>query len=170
MRDLVRENTGELGLALHALHQAARHEDAAAGNREGIDLRRFQHAELPGQVRPLGLSQGHALPAGLGHARLLAGMVRANRPWRAFRSLSSAVVAALATGAYAVINSTVWQLSGALSPVRHLAITPYEDMDHAIAVVSWGYVDEMDQFDGDRIMSDFKSKVDASTAPERGAL
>ena len=57
-----------------------------------------------------------------------------------------------------------------LVPVRHLAITPYEDMDHAIAVVSWGYVDEMDQFDGDRIMSDFKSKVDASTAPERGAL
>jgi hypothetical protein len=43
-------------------------------------------------------------------------------------------------------------------------------MDHAIAVVAWGFVDEMDQMDNDRVMADFKSKVDASTAPERGAL
>jgi hypothetical protein len=54
--------------------------------------------------------------------------------------------------------------------VRHLTITPYQDMDHAVAVVAWGYIDEMDQVDKDRIMGDFKSKVDASTAPERGAL
>ena len=54
--------------------------------------------------------------------------------------------------------------------IRHLTVTPYQDMDHAIAVVAWGYVDEMDQMDPDRVMADFKSKVDASTAPERGAL
>jgi len=54
--------------------------------------------------------------------------------------------------------------------IRHLVITPYQDMDHAIAVVAWGYVDEMDQMDPDRVMADFKSKVDATTAPERGAL
>jgi hypothetical protein len=54
--------------------------------------------------------------------------------------------------------------------IRHLAITPYQDMDHAIAVVAWGYVDEMDQADTDRIMADFKSKVDAPSAPERGAM
>jgi Protein of unknown function (DUF3105) len=54
--------------------------------------------------------------------------------------------------------------------IRHLTITPYQDMDHAIAVVAWGYIDEMDQVDLDRIMADFKAKVDASTAPERGAL
>jgi hypothetical protein len=54
--------------------------------------------------------------------------------------------------------------------IRHLTITPYQDMDHAIAVVAWGYVDEMDQMEPDRVMADFKSKVDASTAPERGAL
>src|SRR5579872_5256840 len=54
--------------------------------------------------------------------------------------------------------------------VRHLTITPYTDMDHAIAVVAWGYIDEMDQVDQVRIMADFKSKVDASTAPERGAM
>jgi len=54
--------------------------------------------------------------------------------------------------------------------VRHLVITPYQDMDHAVAVVAWGYVDELDQMDSDRVMADFKSKVDATTAPERGAL
>ena len=54
--------------------------------------------------------------------------------------------------------------------VRHLAITPYQDMDHAVAVVAWGYIDEMDQVDVDRITADFKSKVDASSAPERGAM
>src|SRR5207302_1993640 len=54
--------------------------------------------------------------------------------------------------------------------VRHLVITPYQDMDHAVAVVAWGYVDELDQMDKDRVMADFKSKVDAASAPERGAL
>lgn len=60
--------------------------------------------------------------------------------------------------------------SSVVPGVRHLVITPYQDMDHAIAVVAWGYVDEMDQMDPDRVMADFKSKVDATTAPERGAL
>ena len=63
-------------------------------------------------------------------------------------------------------KSNVGQAAG----VRHLVITPYQDMDHAIAVVAWGYVDEMDQADYDRIMADFKSKVDAPSAPERGAM
>ena len=91
---------------------------------------RGRPVELPDSVD---LSRGYALPAGLGHARLLAGMVRANRPWRAFSSLSSAVVAAFATGAYAVINSTVWQVSDALSPLRLLATM----LIAIVAVVGW---------------------------------
>ena len=60
--------------------------------------------------------------------------------------------------------------SSVVPSVRHLVITPYQDIDHAVAVVAWGYVDEMDQVDKDRVMADFKSKVDAASAPERGAL
>ena len=75
-------------------------------------------------------------------------------------------------------NSCVQQLGqfydqapkSSLVGVRHLVITPYQDMDHAIAVVAWGYIDEMDQVDTSRIMADYKAKVDASSAPERGAM
>ena len=67
-------------------------------------------------------------------------------------------------------SSTTARRARRWSGIRHLTITPYQDMDHAIAVVAWGYIDEMDQVDKDRIMADFKSKVDAPTAPERGAL
>jgi len=54
--------------------------------------------------------------------------------------------------------------------VKHVVITPYQDMDRAIAVVGWGYVDEMEQVDRERILADIRSKVDAPSAPERGAL
>jgi hypothetical protein len=56
-----------------------------------------------------------ALPHPRGRWRLLLGMVLANRPWLLVPGLKSALVAALATGAVATINSTVWLLAGSLS-------------------------------------------------------
>ncbi|WP_430727706.1 hypothetical protein [Streptomyces virginiae] len=53
-----------------------------------------------------------------GYLRVLAGMVRANRPWRLVPGLSKALAAALATGAVATVNSTVWSLAEALSAPR----------------------------------------------------
>ncbi|MGW6520560.1 hypothetical protein [Streptomyces sp. NPDC054962] len=53
-----------------------------------------------------------------GYLRVLVGMVRANRPWRLVPGLSKALAAALATGAVATVNSTVWSLAEALSPPR----------------------------------------------------
>ncbi|MEU8488897.1 hypothetical protein [Streptomyces sp. NPDC048641] len=53
-----------------------------------------------------------------GYLRVLVGMVRANRPWRLVPGLSKALAAALATGAVATVNSTVWSLSEALSAPR----------------------------------------------------
>ncbi|MFG3044863.1 hypothetical protein ACGFZR_08055 [Streptomyces sp. NPDC048241] len=53
-----------------------------------------------------------------GYLRMLGGMVRANRPWRLVPGLSKALAAALATGAIATVNSTVWSLAGSLSVPR----------------------------------------------------
>ncbi|MFJ3222903.1 hypothetical protein ACIPJS_05995 [Streptomyces sp. NPDC086783] len=53
-----------------------------------------------------------------GYVRVLLGMVRANRPWRLVPGLSKALAAALATGAVATVNSTVWSLAASLSTPR----------------------------------------------------
>ncbi|MGW5492595.1 hypothetical protein [Streptomyces olivaceoviridis] len=53
-----------------------------------------------------------------GYLRVLGGMVRANQPWRLVPGLSKALAAALATGAVATVNSTIWSLSEALSTSR----------------------------------------------------
>jgi hypothetical protein len=58
-----------------------------------------------------------------GYLRILGGMVRANRPWRLVPGLSKALAAALATGAVATVNSTVWSLAEALSTPRLMIAT-----------------------------------------------
>ncbi|MCW2839337.1 MAG: hypothetical protein JWR55_820 [Aeromicrobium sp.] len=63
------------------------------------------------------------LPHLRGRWRLLVGMVLANRPWLLVPGLKSALVAALATGAVATINSTVWLLAGSLSWWRLVVAT-----------------------------------------------
>ncbi len=50
-----------------------------------------------------------------GRARMLLEMVLTNRPWRLVLGMRSALAAVLATSAYLVITSTVWQLASALS-------------------------------------------------------
>jgi hypothetical protein len=50
-----------------------------------------------------------------GRIRLLTGMVRGNRPWRLLPGMSGAMAAALATAAYGLITSTIWQIGDALS-------------------------------------------------------
>ena len=64
-----------------------------------------------------------ALPRLRGRWRLLVGMVLANRPWLLVPGLKSALVAALATGAVATINSTVWLLAASLSWWRLVVAT-----------------------------------------------
>jgi hypothetical protein len=53
-----------------------------------------------------------------GRWRLLVGMVRANRPWRLVFGLTSALAAALAVGAYVLVNSGVWKLALALGALK----------------------------------------------------
>ncbi|MFC9352629.1 hypothetical protein [Arthrobacter sp. NPDC057013] len=69
--------------------------------------------------------------------RLLVGMVLANRPWLLVPGLKSALVAALATGAVATINSTVWLLAGSLSSWRLIVAT----IASVTLVVAWLVID-----------------------------
>jgi hypothetical protein len=46
---------------------------------------------------------------------------------------------------------------------RKMLVIPYQDMDHAVAAVAWGWVDEMDQtqpVDKDRILAFYRAHVD----------
>ncbi|WP_433796336.1 hypothetical protein [Actinoplanes sp. CA-252034] len=55
---------------------------------------------------------------GAGRARLLTGMVRANRPGRALLGLSKLLVGAFGTAAFALTTSTIWQMGDALGGWR----------------------------------------------------
>jgi hypothetical protein len=59
-------------------------------------------------------------PERTGRLRLLAGMVIANRPWRLVLGMRSALAAVMATSAYLVITSTIWQLASSLSMTKLL--------------------------------------------------
>src|SRR6476661_3069659 len=78
-----------------------------------------------------------ALPRVTGRWRLLSGMVLANRPWLLVPGLKSALVAALATGAIATVNSTVWLLAGSLSWWRLMVAT----IASVALVVAWLVID-----------------------------
>lgn len=58
-----------------------------------------------------------------GNLRLLAGMVRANRPWRLIVRLSRALAAATAAVGFALVTSDLWVLADALNWVRLLVLT-----------------------------------------------
>ncbi|MVQ52075.1 hypothetical protein GON03_23075 [Nocardioides sp. MAH-18] len=77
------------------------------------------------------------LPRLGGRWRLLAGMVLANRPWLLVPGLKSALVAALATGAVATVNSTVWLLADSLSWWRLVVAT----IASIALVVAWLVID-----------------------------
>jgi hypothetical protein len=77
------------------------------------------------------------LPRLSGRWRLLLGMVLANRPWLLVPGLKPALVAALATGAIATINSTVWLVAGSLSSWRLMVAT----IASVALVVGWLVID-----------------------------
>jgi hypothetical protein len=77
------------------------------------------------------------LPRLRGRWRLLLGMVLANRPWLLVPGLKSALVAALATGAVATVNSTIWLLADSLSWWRLVVAT----FASVALVVAWLVID-----------------------------
>jgi hypothetical protein len=72
-----------------------------------------------------------------GRWRLLIGMVRANRPWRLVFGLTGALAAAMAVGAYVLVNSAIWRLALALGPLKLTVATVF-----AVALmVAWLILD-----------------------------
>lgn len=55
---------------------------------------------------------------GSGWLRLISGMVRTNRPWQLIFGLSSALAAAIATSAFGLSSSTIWQIGDQLDVAR----------------------------------------------------
>ncbi|WP_431922447.1 hypothetical protein [Nonomuraea jabiensis] len=95
--------------------------------------RRVEGDTEPGRVVPA----RYVMPGLRGRVRLLAGMVRANRPWRLFTSLSRALAGVFATAAFGVINDTAWQLSTALDTWRQSLIMVLS----ILALAAWIIVD-----------------------------
>lgn len=58
-----------------------------------------------------------------GYLRMISGMVFANEPWKMFPAFSKIIVIAFSTGSYALVFSTLWQLSVNFSVPRAILLT-----------------------------------------------
>ncbi|MFF4769689.1 hypothetical protein ACFY1V_24545 [Streptomyces sp. NPDC001255] len=95
-----------------------------------VDEREPRDEEEPylGQIAETNVDLGgaglhYALPGRRGRVRLLAVMVRANRPWRLVPSLSPALAGALAGAAFGIFYSSIWELSDASGIARLALVT-----------------------------------------------
>ncbi|WP_243794449.1 hypothetical protein [Saccharopolyspora gloriosae] len=80
-----------------------------------------------------GIDAHLALTGTRGRLRLLAGMVRANRPWRLVPSLSPAIAGAAAGAAFGVFYSNIWQLADAFSGWRLTLVNVLA----VLAMIAW---------------------------------
>ncbi|MEV6654140.1 hypothetical protein [Streptomyces sp. NPDC051219] len=64
----------------------------------------------------------YVVPGLRGHLRLVSGMVRANRPWRLFTTLSKSLAGVFATAAFGMINTSTWLIAVGLSSWRQVLI------------------------------------------------
>jgi hypothetical protein len=72
----------------------------------------FRRVEPPDEdMKDMDVDARFAAPGVPGRLRLLSGMVLANRPWKLFPSFKGTLAAAFATGAYALVITTLWLLS-----------------------------------------------------------
>ncbi|MFK4098509.1 hypothetical protein ACI2L1_00190 [Streptomyces sp. NPDC019531] len=88
------------------------------------------------------------VPGLRGHIRLIGGMVRANRPWQLFTSLSRALAGVFATAAISFFNSTTWQVALRAGVWQQILITVLS----TVALTVWIIVDHgLWERPGDRV-------------------
>jgi hypothetical protein len=89
-------------------------------DRRGITLRPRVQRRLTELATELDTGSGVAYVARVltGNLLLLAGMIRANRPWRLVTRLSRALLGALAAAAYTLVTSDVWRIATSLDAIR----------------------------------------------------
>ncbi|KMO99032.1 hypothetical protein [Streptomyces roseus] len=119
----------------------ARSAGAGGAPRSRADLGPFASRLAPVRRGPIGERETadlrYVVSGARGNVRVLLGMVRANRPWRLVPGLSKALAAALATGAVATVNSTVWTLAETLSAPRLVIAT----VGSVALMIGWLIVD-----------------------------
>jgi hypothetical protein len=99
LREMVLHLVVELALESLGRERVGQEPDTQPRSRLGTPIRRVVPSDADVDVR-------FVLPGIRGQARLLAGMVRDNRPWQLITGLSGSLAAALAAGAFAVAPPT----------------------------------------------------------------
>ncbi|MEU4249955.1 hypothetical protein AB0F15_21355 [Amycolatopsis sp. NPDC026612] len=112
-------------LVVHLVrHLVAHRSEKEADPPRGV-LDRLRELVAPTRhIRGRGAADEHLALVGVrGRLRLLAGMIRDNRPWRLVPNLAGATAAAAATAAYGIITTSFWKLAEALPALRLAGIT-----------------------------------------------
>jgi hypothetical protein len=94
----------------------------------------FRRIDPPDEdMKAMDVDARFAAPGPLGHLRLWSGMVLANRPWKMLPAFKGAIAAAFATGAYALVITTLWLLADSVGWARLLLLM----LTALVAMVGW---------------------------------
>ncbi|MEU7791315.1 hypothetical protein [Amycolatopsis sp. NPDC049159] len=112
-------------LVVHLVRHLVAHRSAKEADPPRGMLDRLRELVAPTRhMRGRGAADEHLALVGVrGRLRLLAGMIRDNRPWRLVPNLAGAAAAAAATAAYGIITTSFWKLAEALPGLRLAGIT-----------------------------------------------
>ena len=130
-RDLTLQLAGEL---YERTKEHAAGDPPARGPQSGGSVGSFQRVDPPDEdMRAMDVDARFAAPGALGHLRLWSGMVLANRPWKMLPAFKGAIAAAFATGAYALVITTLWVLADSVGWARLLLLM----VTAIVAMVAW---------------------------------
>ncbi len=112
-------------LVIHLVRHLVAHRSAKEADPSRGILDRLRELVAPTRhIRGRGAADEHLALVGVrGRLRLLAGMIRDNRPWRLVPNLAGATAYAAATAAYGIITTSFWKLAEALPALRPAGIT-----------------------------------------------